>query len=195
MGPGHPGAPGTPAQDPALVELKNLRRHEAAHVLHQHLHTSPLGSPAQDQPMSIGAAVAYHLAQVCRDEAIGIHLVELWISGKGRVPFEGMEFLYHVTRSLSSEDNLPQMSRADREGSWGECMIKVAFIFTFFPTPTVAGGWGPWGPSSPCPVTCGLGQTLERRTCDHPAPRHGGPFCAGDATRNHICNTAIPCPG
>lgn len=40
MGPGHPGAPGAPAQDPALVVLKNLRRHEAAHVLHQHLHTS-----------------------------------------------------------------------------------------------------------------------------------------------------------
>lgn len=63
MGPGHPGAPGTPAQDHALAELKNLRRHEAAHVLHQHLHTNPLGIPAQDQPMSIGFAVAYHLAQ------------------------------------------------------------------------------------------------------------------------------------
>lgn len=63
MGPGHPGAPGAPAQDPALVVLKNLRRHEAAHVLHQHLHTSPLGNPAQDQPMSIRPAVSYHLAQ------------------------------------------------------------------------------------------------------------------------------------
>lgn len=63
MGLGHPGAPGTPAQDPALVELKNQRRHEAAHVLHQPLHSSPLGGPAQDQLMSIGAAVAYHLAQ------------------------------------------------------------------------------------------------------------------------------------
>ncbi|GAB1302677.1 Properdin [Apodemus speciosus] len=120
-GPGHPGAPGPPVQDPALVELKNLRRHEAAHVLHQHLHNSPPGSPAQGQPMSIGAAVASHLAQM-------------------------------------------------------------------------AGGWGPWAPLNPCPVTCGLGQIVERRTCDNPAPRHGGRFCAGDATRNHICNTAIPCP-
>ncbi|XP_012603752.1 properdin [Microcebus murinus] len=58
----------------------------------------------------------------------------------------------------------------------------------------VAGGWGPWGPVSPCPVTCGLGQTMEQRTCDHPVPQHGGPFCAGDATRTHICNTAVPCP-
>jgi hypothetical protein len=60
-----------------LVVLKNLRRHEAAHVLHQHLHTSPLGNPAQDQPMSIRPAVAYHLAQVCRDEAIVMQLVGL----------------------------------------------------------------------------------------------------------------------
>ncbi|XP_027288165.1 properdin isoform X2 [Cricetulus griseus] len=58
----------------------------------------------------------------------------------------------------------------------------------------VPGGWGPWSPVSPCSVTCGLGQTLERRTCDHPVPRHGGLFCAGDATRTHICNTATPCP-
>ncbi|XP_036918278.1 properdin [Sturnira hondurensis] len=58
----------------------------------------------------------------------------------------------------------------------------------------VAGGWGPWGPVSPCPVTCGLGKITEQRTCDHPAPQHGGPFCAGEATRTHICNTAVPCP-
>ncbi|XP_042525120.1 properdin [Dipodomys spectabilis] len=65
---------------------------------------------------------------------------------------------------------------------------------TGLPPCPVAGGWGPWGPVSPCPVTCGLGQTLERRKCDHPVPQHGGPFCAGDATRTHICNTAVPCP-
>ncbi|XP_019488074.1 PREDICTED: properdin [Hipposideros armiger] len=58
----------------------------------------------------------------------------------------------------------------------------------------VAGGWGPWGPVSPCSVTCGMGQTMDRRTCDQPVPQHGGPFCAGDATRTHICNTAVPCP-
>ncbi|KAJ8792290.1 hypothetical protein J1605_004071 [Eschrichtius robustus] len=58
----------------------------------------------------------------------------------------------------------------------------------------VAGGWGPWGAVSPCPVTCGLGQTREQRTCDRPVPQHGGPFCVGDATRTHICNTAVHCP-
>ncbi|KAF0886776.1 PROP protein, partial [Crocuta crocuta] len=58
----------------------------------------------------------------------------------------------------------------------------------------VAGGWGPWSPVSPCPVTCGLGQVLEKRTCDRPEPQHGGPFCVGDAVRTFICNTAKPCP-
>ncbi|KAG8506593.1 Properdin [Galemys pyrenaicus] len=58
----------------------------------------------------------------------------------------------------------------------------------------VAGGWGPWGPVSPCSVTCGMGQTTEQRKCDHPAPQHGGPFCAGVTTRTHICNTAVHCP-
>ncbi|KAM6151388.1 properdin [Rhynchocyon petersi] len=65
---------------------------------------------------------------------------------------------------------------------------------TGLPPCPVAGGWGPWGPVSPCPVTCGLGQTLEERTCNNPLPQHGGPFCVGDSTRTHICNMAVPCP-
>lgn len=58
----------------------------------------------------------------------------------------------------------------------------------------VAGGWGPWSPLSVCPVTCGLGQILENRKCDRPVPQHGGPACAGDATRTKVCNKAVPCP-
>lgn len=81
------------------------------------------------------------------------------------------------------------------EGLGAEGKIEVDFLLTSSPTPTVAGGWGPWSPISPCPVTCGLGQILERRTCDHPKPQHGGPFCAGDDVRTLICNTAEPCPG
>uniref|UniRef100_A0A452FGS4 Complement factor properdin n=1 Tax=Capra hircus TaxID=9925 RepID=A0A452FGS4_CAPHI len=71
--------------------------------------------------------------------------------------------------------------------------IEVAFLLTSV-LPTVPGGWGPWGAVSPCPVTCGLGQIQEQRTCDHPVPQHGGPFCVGDATRTHVCNTAVHCP-
>ncbi|XP_075814197.1 properdin [Microtus pennsylvanicus] len=58
----------------------------------------------------------------------------------------------------------------------------------------VPGGWGPWGAVSACSVTCGLGHAQERRSCDRPAPRHGGAFCAGDAARTQVCNTAVPCP-
>ncbi|XP_037368358.1 properdin [Talpa occidentalis] len=58
----------------------------------------------------------------------------------------------------------------------------------------VAGGWGKWSPMSPCSVTCGLGQTMEQRKCDHPVPQHGGPLCAGAATRTHLCNTTMSCP-
>uniref|UniRef100_F6SP74 Complement factor properdin n=3 Tax=Equus TaxID=9789 RepID=F6SP74_HORSE len=65
---------------------------------------------------------------------------------------------------------------------------------TGLPPCPVAGGWGPWSSVAPCSVTCGLGQALERRTCDHPVPQHGGPSCAGDASRNHICKSAVPCP-
>ncbi|XP_040851928.1 properdin-like [Ochotona curzoniae] len=65
---------------------------------------------------------------------------------------------------------------------------------TGLPPCPVPGGWGPWGPVSPCPVTCGLGKTLEQRKCDHPVPQHGGPTCPGDATRTHVCKTATHCP-
>ncbi|KAB0402352.1 hypothetical protein E2I00_000202, partial [Balaenoptera physalus] len=104
-GPGLLGAPGAPAQAPAKVDPRHLRRDEAAHALHLSPPRSLLGIPAQ-----------------------------------------------------------------------------------------VAGGWGPWGAVSPCPVTCGLGQIREQRRCDRPVPQHGGPFCVGDATRTHICNTAVHCP-
>lgn len=65
---------------------------------------------------------------------------------------------------------------------------------TGLPPCPVAGGWGPWGPMNPCPVTCGLGKIQESRKCDHPVPQHGGSSCSGAATRIHICNMAVPCP-
>ncbi|XP_004713275.1 properdin [Echinops telfairi] len=65
---------------------------------------------------------------------------------------------------------------------------------TGLPPCPVAGGWGPWSSISPCPVTCGLGQTRENRACNQPPPQHGGAVCAGESTRTHICNRAVPCP-
>lgn len=76
MGPGLPGALGAPAQAPAMVDPVSLRRHEAAHALHLSPPSSLLGSPAQEQPMSNGAALACHPVQVCEDEAADVGLIQ-----------------------------------------------------------------------------------------------------------------------
>jgi hypothetical protein len=69
MGRGLPGAPGAPAQVPAMVDPKSLRRPAAASVLHQSPPSNLPGSHVLDQPMNSGAALLCHPAQVCRDEA------------------------------------------------------------------------------------------------------------------------------
>ena len=51
----------------------------------------------------------------------------------------------------------------------------------------VDGGFSDWGA---CSVTCGGGQ--QTRTCDNPAPAHGGANCVGDLTR--ACGIDS-CPG
>ena len=48
------------------------------------------------------------------------------------------------------------------------------------------GGWDEW---SECSATCGDG--TQDRTCDNPAPAHGGAECDGEATQ--VCNDG-PCP-
>ena len=50
----------------------------------------------------------------------------------------------------------------------------------------VDGGYSEFGA---CSVSCGGG--IQSRTCDNPAPQHGGANCIGNATR--ACNTE-PCP-
>ena len=68
-GPGLLGAPGAPAQAPATVDPRHLRRDEAAHALHLSPPRSLLGIPAQGHPLSSGPAPACHPAQVLGDEA------------------------------------------------------------------------------------------------------------------------------
>ncbi|XP_063792193.1 properdin-like [Pseudophryne corroboree] len=58
----------------------------------------------------------------------------------------------------------------------------------------VHGGWGSWQKDSECSVTCGVGRTTEKRSCDNPAPRYGGKPCDGPPNRQNICNTKKPCP-
>lgn len=55
------------------------------------------------------------------------------------------------------------------------------------------GSWGAWSPPGKCSSSCGEGLQLSIRTCDHPAPKYGGRFCAGPSARSSVCQS--PCPG
>ena len=56
------------------------------------------------------------------------------------------------------------------------------------------GGWSVWAGWSECDVTCGSGTRSRTRSCDNPAPAHGGEDCAGADHNTDVCvlNT---CPG
>lgn len=58
----------------------------------------------------------------------------------------------------------------------------------------VDGAWGPWAELTPCPVRCGIGAVTLRRSCDSPAPQHGGRGCHGNATRRAVCGPMGACP-
>uniref|UniRef100_A0A8C6UQM0 Properdin n=1 Tax=Neogobius melanostomus TaxID=47308 RepID=A0A8C6UQM0_9GOBI len=58
----------------------------------------------------------------------------------------------------------------------------------------VHGSWGPWSAFSACPVTCGVGLQTSTRSCNSPAPKHGGQRCPGDTSRFQMCNTQHQCP-
>ncbi|KAM3910689.1 properdin-like [Leptodactylus fuscus] len=59
---------------------------------------------------------------------------------------------------------------------------------------SVNGEWGAWQPDSECSVTCGVGRIRQKRSCNNPAPRHGGKACVGSPTKQTICNTKLQCP-
>ncbi|XP_077028550.1 properdin [Agelaius phoeniceus] len=58
----------------------------------------------------------------------------------------------------------------------------------------VHGAWGAWSPATPCPVTCGLGGVVQRRSCDAPSPKYGGRGCEGPQSRRGLCGPRDPCP-
>ncbi|KAK3083453.1 hypothetical protein FSP39_022988 [Pinctada imbricata] len=57
----------------------------------------------------------------------------------------------------------------------------------------IDGGWGSWGRWATCSLTCGGGRQSRSRSCDSPAPRHGGASCGGSGTSSQSCNSN-PCP-
>lgn len=183
MGSGPLGPLGAPARSLVMGEHINLWRDEAVPVLHLRPLHSPQESPAQGQPMNSGLALACHPVQV--------HGTALSLSSGALLRyFRTREFRSWEQGALHLIEVCLESQGAMKGGAGSQDGLLPPLIF-----PTVAGGWGPWGPMNPCPVTCGLGKIQESRRCDHPVPQHGGPSCSGAATRIHICNMAVPCPG
>ena len=54
---------------------------------------------------------------------------------------------------------------------------------------SVDGQWGVWRSSGQCSQTCGGGTQYQSRSCDSPAPAHGGADCQGDHSQQKQCNT------
>jgi hypothetical protein len=60
----------------------------------------------------------------------------------------------------------------------------------------VDGGWSAWSAPSICSAACGLGLTLQTRTCTNPPPALGGKECSADGSsdvQTAPCNLG-PCP-
>jgi len=60
----------------------------------------------------------------------------------------------------------------------------------------INGGWGEWLDWEVCSVSCGGGEQTRLRSCDNPAPEHGGDDCSVDGSSNsetQNCNEN-PCP-
>ena len=51
------------------------------------------------------------------------------------------------------------------------------------------GGWGAWSEWLECSVPCDGGTQSRSRTCNNPAPAHGGAVCEGEDTVTRACNS------
>ena len=51
------------------------------------------------------------------------------------------------------------------------------------------GNWGSWGRYGSCNNKCGGGVQERFRTCNNPAPAHGGSGCPGYSKMVKACNT------
>uniref|UniRef100_H2YPL7 ADAM metallopeptidase with thrombospondin type 1 motif, 6 n=1 Tax=Ciona savignyi TaxID=51511 RepID=H2YPL7_CIOSA len=56
---------------------------------------------------------------------------------------------------------------------------------------SVDGQWADWTSWAECSRTCGTGVSSSHRSCDNPAPEHGGRYCVGGRKRYRSCNTQV----
>ena len=66
----------------------------------------------------------------------------------------------------------------------------VSFFFFYF---LVDGGFSDWSDFDKCSVSCGGGYQTSTRSCNNPAPAHGGKNCVGDTEKTQECGVE-PCP-
>ncbi|KAK3095044.1 hypothetical protein FSP39_009582, partial [Pinctada imbricata] len=53
----------------------------------------------------------------------------------------------------------------------------------------IHGGWSSWGSYGSCSKTCASGTKTRSRSCNNPAPQHGGNSCSGSSSSSASCNT------
>ena len=75
-----------------------------------------------------------------------------------------------------------------------KCKTKQIPIKNVLFLTKVNGGWSAYGNYSACSRSCGGGVQIRIRSCNNPAPTHGGTDCVGSATQPEFCNFQ-PCPG
>lgn len=71
--------------------------------------------------------------------------------------------------------------------------IVYKFIYQTLFLFVVNGTWGLWGAWGSCTTTCDDGIWKRYRSCDNPAPAHGGSDCQGSTNATATCYTT--CPG
>ncbi|XP_028397063.1 A disintegrin and metalloproteinase with thrombospondin motifs 3-like isoform X2 [Dendronephthya gigantea] len=72
-------------------------------------------------------------------------------------------------------------------GKWcvaGRCVRRTEKIIK---PKAIDGNWTDWQNWEACSQECGLGVRIRRRTCDSPAPRHGGKDCVGSSMEEDVC--------
>ena len=70
---------------------------------------------------------------------------------------------------------------------------KSYFLYLVISLSLVPGNWSTWSDWSSCSETCGYGTRVRTRSCNNPAPAHGGATCQGDAINTDACFVR-PCP-
>jgi hypothetical protein len=65
------------------------------------------------------------------------------------------------------------------------CCISNPMYYTCRLYSIVHGKWGAWGAWSSCSEMCGNGISTRYKSCNNPAPAHGGSYCPVDILRSH----------